>query len=801
MGKFLDKLGLTELWTACKEHFSSRFTIGKGLELTKDNVLNCTLDTSVFKIVRTLPESPKSEDINKIHVVVPTYFEGRDDNEVDPGEDEDIPLDPLSLDAPNQYNEYIWIEGSWELIGTIDGNDIDTSDFATKKELNAKQDRLIEGAWITIDNNKIDCNFNPYNLPLYEHYVFLPERPAEGEENKIILIPGRPAPSENEDGTSTEFRPDTNNYRKYIWTGNEWDILSYSRHDWDGKQDALTPGTGISIDKNNVISCTLDTTPFIVVDSLPDTPTSANKNKLHLVPTSVSAFDSNGEDFVNNEFDEYLYVNGKWEEIGKVQLDIDVESFAKKDEVTEIQETLNNCVKNTDYVSINTDGILQKEAYKALIGPFSAYNGPLCKLEFVTDSDGILRLKSTRLTAGGSEAYSSVEVPLATSTSDGTVKLGSDAVQTVAASAVSSTASRTYAIQMNNKYQLVVNVPWVDSNRTTAISTPAVLGIGQFTFDYSGECLANTGFDDITKVPGNTSLSDWMESVAKGFNKIKCHYLAKDSNNQFVADKLSTSRTLWGRSFDGSGNVTGAIANTGAITPSADKTYALGSSSLRYTQGLFSNNIIIWSDSLSSGASNRTEPMTTLSRDGLTFKSNGSINLNFQKADGTRDFAMTRSTTDKVLYVSCGSDLDNWFAADRILVGAGIDAKSTDYKLIVGGNIKCTSLTGSVSSDIRLKENIDYSVDYLKRLNDLGNVVEYNYTKKAVEEHEGLDDKTHTGLIYQNVEGSEIPNLSAKDDDGHGFINYYSPDLIATMIGAIQQLTKRVEELEAKLGE
>ena len=60
-------------------------------------------------------------------------------------------------------------------------------------------------------------------------------------------------------------------------------------------------------------------------------------------------------------------------------------------------------------------------------------------------------------------------LPTARSTIKGGVELFSDTVQTVAANAVTATASRTYGVQLNSDGQAVVNVPWVDTNTVTTV--------------------------------------------------------------------------------------------------------------------------------------------------------------------------------------------------------------------------------------------------------------------------------------------------------------------------------------------
>ena len=113
-------------------------TPGTGIEITPENQINVTLDTTVFKVVSVLPDSPAQGDENKIHLV--------------PAE---------STGANNAYTEYIWVNSAWEILGEYTSEvDLTTyltiekasETYATKTELqevqnsvNGKQDTLISG--------------------------------------------------------------------------------------------------------------------------------------------------------------------------------------------------------------------------------------------------------------------------------------------------------------------------------------------------------------------------------------------------------------------------------------------------------------------------------------------------------------------------------------------------------------------------------------------------------------------------------------------------------------------------------
>lgn len=89
------------------------FTVGVGLEMTSDRVLNVTLDTTVFKVITSLPDQPLPEDTQKIHLV-PSDVTG----------------------SQNIYKEYIWANNTWELLGEYQ-SEVDLTPYLTKSEAQA----------------------------------------------------------------------------------------------------------------------------------------------------------------------------------------------------------------------------------------------------------------------------------------------------------------------------------------------------------------------------------------------------------------------------------------------------------------------------------------------------------------------------------------------------------------------------------------------------------------------------------------------------------------------------------------
>tara|TARA_B100000085_G_C18190813_1_gene369478 strand:- start:159 stop:569 length:411 start_codon:yes stop_codon:yes gene_type:complete len=94
------------------------------------------------------------------------------------------------------------------------------------------------------------------------------------------------------------------------------------------------------------------------------------------------------------------------------------------------------------------------------------------------------------------------------------------------------------------------------------------------------------------------------------------------------------------------------------------------------------------------------------------------------------------------------------------------------------------------SSDERLKDNVTAIEDPLAKVLSLGG---YTFDWNENSSKEG----TETGVIAQEVEALGLPGLVTTRDNGYLAVNYEK--LVPLLIGAVKELSDKVEALEQRL--
>lgn len=157
-----------------------------------------------------------------------------------------------------------------------------------------------------------------------------------------------PDAAEETFATKDELTSRTNSLGNYLNGLNTSLITGLSK-----KEDSFTPGTGLEMTEDRVLNVTLDNKPFKVVEKLPEQPEKGEEGKLYLVP--------NHEGKDDNLYDEYLWVEDKWEKVGTAKLDIDLSNYYTKDEVEDrLEEELYEGGVDTngyDFVDMGEAGI------------------------------------------------------------------------------------------------------------------------------------------------------------------------------------------------------------------------------------------------------------------------------------------------------------------------------------------------------------------------------------------------------------------------------------------------------------
>ena len=158
------------------------------------------------------------------------------------------------------------------------------------------------------------------------------------------------------------------------------------------KAENFTAGTGLEMTEDRQLNVTLDTTVFYVVQMLPTTPAEGNENKICLVPTvNVSTLAPEiGTVATHNEYTEYIWVDNKWEELGKYYSEVDLTPYLKSTDAaaTYLSKTdatstyLNKTDASSTYLS-KTDAVGKIDSTSDGTGEiFNSYRGAAANVAY-----------------------------------------------------------------------------------------------------------------------------------------------------------------------------------------------------------------------------------------------------------------------------------------------------------------------------------------------------------------------------------------------------------------------------------
>jgi hypothetical protein len=399
-------------------------------------------------------------------------------------------------------------------------------------------------------------------------------------------------------------------------------------------------------------------------------------------------------------------------------------------------------------------------------------------------------------------------LPAATATVRGGVELFSDTVQSVAANAVSATASRTYGVQANSDAQLVVNVPWVD---TTTDSTKLPLAGGTLTgkLNTAGGDSArlieslNTSAGSPAQFYVEHNLGATNVGNARGvLNLVSTGALTIGGSVALTASNFNTyAPTLtgtgasgsWGISVTGNAATATALASGGADRIKLDGIAVNANNySLPAATSTALGGIELFSDTVQSTAANAVT--TTASRTyGIQVNSAGQAVVNVPWADTDTNwyptgYSWTGGTTAGPTGSLTGVGMTAVsFGAIPSASGTASGIVTTGAQTFAGAKTftTVTATDFNTTSDVSLKQNIETITSPLAIVAQLRGV---SFDWKE-------NNRAAIGLIAQEVE-KVLPELVTEREDGIKTVAY--SNLVAVLIEAVKELKEEIKQLKGE---
>jgi hypothetical protein len=382
------------------------------------------------------------------------------------------------------------------------------------------------------------------------------------------------------------------------------------------------------------------------------------------------------------------------------------------------------------------------------------------------------------------------------------------------------TNESVYEVAANTRGSIQVTSTLVRGNRELKFGYVSTSSNVEIWMAYDGTYRGVTEVEVSSSVNFTLTMTE-TTTRPSGFVEGSYRILAATADNVASATKLQTPRTIWGQSFDGTGNVNGTIyinnsnSSNGAIRLNSDissnaRISAIDDQVIFNTGNAIRFGETAWDWNKWAGLkythSNKTIYLGIA--DGSAFYANSA------QSNGTLRLAgITTITPDSGARIGgSGGDLylgnannSNWVKVQNICSQNGSiywyiyqsgNANFSNINVVgnatIGGNCLVKGgVTAYQSSDVRLKTNIT-KLNCLNVIKSIGGTYEFDYIR---------DHKHSIGFIAQNVNNPLLKDIVAKDDNGYLKINYWNPKLISLAFGALTEIDDEVDKLKARVRE
>lgn len=372
------------------------------------------------------------------------------------------------------------------------------------------------------------------------------------------------------------------------------------------------------------------------------------------------------------------------------------------------------------------------------------------------------------------------------------------------------------------------------------IESDGVMEVGKY-IDFHNDNSGKHDFSTRLQTTGNYGNSVNLPSVGGT--------LALTSDNVASATKLAAARTIWGQSFDGTGNVNGTIyinnsnssegairlnnniSSNARISAIDDQVIFNTGNAIRFGEtawdwnqwaglkynhssktiylGIADGSIFNANSAQSGGVINLKQGISSVYTPALyaggDIYHTGVYRMLWKNSKASEYLNVMNISQDDhgILTIGYGNFshnknvvLEGYNLNFRVGNDSGMKSMWLNYNngnpvLSLDGNFYATGgVTAYKSSDERLKHDI-HGVDSLAIIKAMGGTVAFRYN---------ADNKDSIGWIAQRVlHNTFMQDLVEKDDKGFLKINYWSPKLIAVAFGAIEQVDDEVSRLKARV--